>query len=284
MPQASLTAERGGPLLIETVCIDADYTPGVAAHGEIEDSLARSVGFVGIDTAESGCDLSLGIQLEGHRRSARYEVVGQCYLGAILEGQISATAAGRTWQWDVDIDVEPPDQILDCDGDAAPPGGPIHPDYWQQLLAESLTAMLGPLGEVGAAAGMTGHIDLDGELPETVIYEILAAALNGDEPDLRCRAVAVINGLVPSVRNVEIGDSHWPQDARLLALAPHLINAYFELNQSGYLGPDPKGGDCEYLLIDALEGMTGAYPGDAAIKWYEWWTERGEEWLEGQGE
>ncbi|MCJ7726168.1 MAG: hypothetical protein MUP76_07260 [Acidimicrobiia bacterium] len=284
MPQASLTAQYGGPLVIETVCIDADYTPGVAAPGEIEDSLTQTVGFVGIDTAESGCDLTLGIQFDGHRQSARYEVAGQCYVGAILQGQITATAAGQTWQWEVDIDVEPPDQILDCEGDAAPPGGPIHPDYWQQRLAEPLIAMLGPLGVVGVAAGLTGHIDLNGELPETVTYEILTAALNGDDPDHRCRAVTVVNALVPDVRSVDESDSPWPQDSRLLALAPHLINTYLELTQSGYLGPDPRGGDCEYLLVDALERMTGAYPGNTATKWYEWWTEIGKEWLEGQGE
>jgi hypothetical protein len=283
MPEAVLSEEYGGPLTIETACINTDVTSGVAEPDEIRDSLTMALGFAGIDVVDSGCDLTFDIQLDGHRQSARYEVVGLCYGGAVLEGRIVVSAAGQTWQWDVDVDEGPPSQILECEGDAAPPGGPINPYYWQQQLVDPLAALLGPLGEVAFAAAATAQVDLHGELPDAAIYEILTAALHSENPEYRCRAVAVVNTLVQDVRDVESGDSPWPQDPRLLALAPHLIDTYIELTEIDYPGLDGQGGSCEYLLVDALERMTGAYPGHTARIWAEWWLERGEQWLEEQG-
>lgn len=286
MPAAVFSEEYGGPLLIETACVNTDLTSGVADPGEIRESLAGTLGFIGIEVVDSGCDLTLDIDLDGHRQSAQYEVVGLCYGGAVLEGQIVASAAGETSVWDVDVDQEPPNQILECEGDAAPPGGPIHPDYWQQQLADPLMALFGPLGQVAFAAVETGQIDLNGELPDTVIYEILTAALHSDDPDNRCRAAAVVNALVGDVQDIEYAagsDSHWPQDPQLLALAPHLIDTYIELTEIDYPDPKPHGWSCENFLVDALEKMTGAYPGHTARIWAEWWLDRGEQWLEEHG-
>lgn len=286
MPAAALSEDYGGPLPIQTACVDTQVTSGVAEPGEIRDSLAVTLEFMSIDVVDSGCDLTFDIDLDGHRYSAQYEVVGQCYGGARLEGRIVASAAGQQWQWDVDVDREPPNQILECEGNAAPPGGPIHPDYWQQQLADPLIALFGPLGQVAFAAAETGQIDLDDQLPDTVIYEILTAALHSDDPNDRCRAAVVVNTLVRDVHDVEAAagnDTPWPQDPRLLALAPHLIDTYIELTEIDYPELDSQPGDCEYSLVDALERMTGAYPGDSARIWAEWWLERGEQWLEEHG-
>jgi len=282
LPPASLTEDYGGPLTIETVCIDLEVSPvGIGAPESVRADLAQTFASMGVEVVDADCDLSLGVDLSAHRYSAEYENVGECFTGYDGGGDIVASAAGEQWDWGFGV-AKPTSEFIigDCDGDQAPPGGPVPASAWVPDFIDVFGDLFGPQGRVAAYLGLPEPLNVDVApilQPEGVTYDALTAALYSDSPKETCRAARLIRELAEEFRSgggwvppsddaADDDDEAVSAGPELLALVPYLIDRL--------IAAETEGWNCPHRDIEwALEVITDEDPDGGARGWAEWWLQ-----------
>jgi len=302
IPAASLTEDYGGPLPIETVCIELEINNGIGDHEATAADLAAAFELIGVDVVGVDCDLSLGINMYGRRYSAEYESAGECFTGWEAGSDIVASVAGEEWDWSNAV-AAPTSEFLvgDCTGDEAPPGGPVPTNGWVPDILDVFGDLFGSMGRVAARLNLPplppNGDEVERLQTDDVTYDVLTAALYGDSPEGICRAAGLVGQLAEDVRlgsewvppsDDEVVDNDddealpddddeaaddddvsndglLPAGPELLALIPHLIDRLAAAEAQGW--------ECTSDIDLALRIITDEDPGRGARGWAEWWLQ-----------
>ncbi len=268
-PTAGLTEAYGGPLPIESVCLNLDVAPRVIDSELLRSALRDSFRFMGIEVVNADCDLDVDISLQGGRYSDNYAGLGECFTGYTIEGVIAASAAGQELSLPIDIDRETPFTISGCRGDEEPPGGPVPRVKVDRAVAEALEALLGPIARLAIPFGSQGPrtFSFAGDSSDLTVVDLLVSALYMDDPQDRCRVVEVAGGWEESS----------PGEAPdLMPLVPHLIATYLdmvEIDYDTYLSGESGLWDCDGNIEFALFGITRQDDLWGPAEWATWWME-----------
>ena len=160
-PQASLTEEFGGPMLIESMCVGLTLT-GFDPDVDHLDDLIWTIEQLGIEVVDDGCDAAVDIEIVGSRTPDLYrdEDSGgtkRCWAGQFASGEVrirlgdEAVGAGI-----VDSGDPPPESIRGCAGEDAP----VRSEYWAGPVADVMLDALGSprcAGLPGTAADPSGE-------------------------------------------------------------------------------------------------------------------------------
>lgn len=272
LPPASLTEAFGGPVVIETACIDLDIAPRVIDPEELRLTLIDAFRFMGIGFVETDCDVRLSVSLQGGRYSARYGGgLEECFTGYTVEGDVAASASGFDEQWPVDVDYEPPLTISNCGGDYEPPGGPVPRYQVYGPIGEAFEALVGPIGRIAIPFGSASFrvFDFVGDPSDQVVLDALASGLYMDDPVDRCRVIEIIEGWdEPSGAEFERSD--------LMQLVPHLIATYLdlvEIDYDTYLSGDDGLWNCDGQTESTLWRITLEDDLEGPAEWATWWLE-----------
>lgn len=270
MPTASLTDAYGGPLPIETACLNLDIAPTVMDSAQLEMALIETFRFMGIEVVEDDCDLEVDVAFQGGRYSAEYMGLGECFTGYTIEGAASVTAFGEGLASPVDVDHEPPLSISTCSGYAKPPGGfvPLFKIY--AAVGEPLEALLGPIARIAIPFGSDylNFFEFVGDPSDLTVVDLLASALYMDDPLDRCRVVEVAHNW-----DWVGGEAEEPD---LMPLVPHLLATYLELveiDHDTYLSRDSGLWNCDGEIEDALRRITRQEDLRGPAEWVAWWLE-----------
>jgi hypothetical protein len=141
-PPAVLAEEMGGPAAIQTMCLEVGLT---GFDTDNLRDLTTTIELLGIEVVESGCDVTLAVELDGSRTSARYTPQGggaavTCWGGAVAEGTVTLSADGDAIaEWDVDLTDPPPELMAGCpDRDS-----PLLSTMWGGPVAKALIDAFG---------------------------------------------------------------------------------------------------------------------------------------------
>jgi len=268
LPTASLTDAYGGPLPIETACLNLDIAPTVMDSAQFRLVLTEAFRFMGVEVVESDCDLEVDVAFQGGRYSAEYIGLGECFTGYTIEGAATATAFGQGLTSLVDVDYEPPLTISTCGGYSKPPGGFVPPYKIYAAMGESLEALLGPIARIAIPFGsdFLSFFEFVGDPSDLTVVDLLASALYMDDPQDRCRVVEVAYNW----------DTPGAEEPDMMPLVPHLLATYLELveiDQDTYLSGEPGLWNCDGDIEEALWRITLQEDPEGPAEWVTWWLE-----------
>jgi hypothetical protein len=212
-PSAGLAAELGGPLTVESMCLEVTTGEQLPPSEEVAGGLADVLGLLGIDVVAEGCQATFRLTASGRRTSELYSV-GQttmrCGTGLVLSGEASLVIDGvvrRTWT--ADVNNPPPATTESCPDEAARLSG----DEWDdELVTVPLVEMFGEVAGYAEWVGFVpAHIGID-DRPAPTADEVqwLACWLTAGKaaPMARLERLAQVEG----------------NEAALLPLTPYLIS------------------------------------------------------------
>lgn len=267
MPPATLTPMVGGPYVVRTVCLDMALDGyNLDGIGDLQWVLEQ----LGLEVVDSGCDVTLKVDVSGTRVSARYTRGGSsftCWSGYRMSGEVTLLGgAERLAGWAMQRSVEPPYTISSCTDEDAP----LPVASWAVPTAVALT------DSFGAAAGVLSHVRLapqtgwnDDDRVDTLrsdpaVGTVLAALLGDDDQQVRYEAATQIEAWASAVI---FGGGTFP--AELWSTIPYLVAG----------GLEPDDGDANRQALSMLFFLSptvmpvGFTPYDPAA-WWELWEAR----------
>lgn len=212
-PAAGLAAELGGPLIVESMCLEVTTGEQLPPSEEVAAGLADVLDLLGIEVVAEGCQASLRLTASGRRTSELYsagQTTMRCGTGLVLSGETSLVVDGvQRHTWTVDVDTPPPATTESCPDEAALLSG----DEWDdELVTAPLVEMFGVVAGYAEWVGFVpAHIGIDDRpAPTTEEVEWLACWLSEGKaaPMARLERLAQVEG----------------NEGPLLPLAPYLIS------------------------------------------------------------
>ena len=261
-PEILQSAEHGGPMTVEAVCLEViSPTPDSgrveASAGDNERDLAGILDLLGVTAGSGGCDLTLQVSLSGGRLCAAYEGLGTCCTGEVVWAEVAALVAGEeAGSWSLESRSEPPGLIPEsavCPGPDVHTGGLATGKY-----VEVFENLFGQPGLVAArvllANANSGGLTLD---DGTIALLIRGwSTFRGD-----------FNPRYQSLQAVRHLAEDGPASNRDVLL-PHLIEA---LAHEELQDAEAVGWGLENELEQCLRDVTGQSRRGTAVEWWEWW-------------